>query len=109
MVRTILITASLLGLSLPSRSAATNAPFSIQQREGISWLVRPDGERFFSLGVCVVDQGASREQFNPTNPAYAAFQHYDDSHRWAEATLKRLQSWQFTTVGGWSDYPALLS
>ncbi|MGA9450185.1 MAG: hypothetical protein WBW41_02445 [Verrucomicrobiia bacterium] len=107
MVRTVFITTSLLALSLLRGGAETNAPFFIQQREGISWLTKPDGERFFSLGVCVVNQGASREQFNSTNPGYAAFQHYENSNRWAEATLKRLKSWRFTTVGGWSDYLAL--
>ncbi len=93
---------------LLSSGAATNDSFSIQQREGIYWLTKPDGERFFSLGVCVVNQGASRDRFNPTNPGYAAFQHYENSNRWAKATLNRLKSWKFTTVGGWSDYPAFL-
>jgi hypothetical protein len=73
----------------------------------MSWLVKPGGERFFSFGVCVVDMGASREDFSPTNPGYAAFQHYENSNRWGEATLKRLKTWNFTTVGGWSDYAAL--
>src|SRR5689334_6606934 len=68
--------------------AASNRPFSIEQQDGNSWLVKPNGQLFFSLGVCVVNQGASREKFNPTNPAYAAFQHYDNSNRWAEATLR---------------------
>ena len=106
-MRTIFITTSLLALSLLRGGAATNAPFSIQQREGVSWLTRPNGERFFSLGVCVVNQGASREQFSSRNPGYAAFQHYPNPNRWAEAALKRLESWKFTAVGGWSDFPAL--
>src|SRR6516164_7952419 len=108
MVRTLCVTLSLLVLSLLSGSAGTNAPFSIRQRDGTSWLTRPDGTQFFSLGVCVVNQGVSREKFNPANPGYAAFQNYENSNRWAEATLGRLQSWKFTTVGGWSDYAALL-
>lgn len=83
------------------------APFTIKQHGGISWLIKPNGERFFSLGVCVVNQGASPAQFCATNPAYAAFQHYENSSRWAEATLNRLKSWHFTTVGGWSDFAAL--
>ena len=107
MVRTIFITASLLALSLLHSVADTNAPFSIHEREGISWLTRPDGGRFFSLGVCCVNQGKPCEKFKSTNPGYAAFQHYENSNRWAEATLQRLKSWSFTTVGGWSDYPAL--
>ena len=106
-VRKFFITTSLLALSLLCGAAATNAPFSIQQRGGNSWLTKPGGEPFFSLGVCCVNQGASREQFNSTNPGYAAFEHYQNSNRWAEATVKRLKSWKFTTVGGWSDYAAL--
>jgi len=91
-VRTKMITSSLLALSLLRGGAAPNAPFSIQERAGITWLAKPDGERFFSLGVCVVNPGAGREQFSLTNPGYAAFQHYDNSNRWAEATLRRLKS-----------------
>ena len=100
MVRTILLAASLLVPCVLPGAEATNAPFSIQRREGISWLTKPGGQPFFSLGVCVVNQGAAREQFTFTNPGYAAFQHYQNSNRWAEATLKRLQAWKFTTVGG---------
>jgi len=106
-VRTIFISASLLVISLLRSGADTNAPFSIQEREGISWLTKPNGGRFFSLGVCCVNQGVSREKFSLTNPGYAAFQHYENSNRWAGAALQRLKSWKFTTVGGWSDYPAL--
>jgi len=107
-LRKIIITTSLLALSLWRGAAVeTNAPFTIQQRDGISWLTKPDGERFFSLGVCCVDQGESLGKLNPTNPGYAAFQHYADSNRWAKATLGRLKLWKFTTAGGWSDYAAL--
>lgn len=96
-----------LVLSLPRSEAETNAAFSIQQKGETSWLVKPDGERFFSMGVSVVDPGPPRQHFNPRNPAYAAFRYYKDSNQWAEATLKRLRSWRFTTVGGWSDFAAL--
>src|SRR5262245_23371749 len=106
-MRTTLVIVSLLALSVPGLLAGTNGPFSIQQTNGIAWLLKPNGERFFSLGVCVVNQGASRDAFNPTNPGYAAFQHYEDSNRWAAATLKRLRSWKFTTAGGWSDFETL--
>ena len=107
-MRTQLITSALLALSLLSRGAATNAPYSIQQDDGVSWLAKPNGGRFFSLGVCCVDRGASPEESSPANPGYAAFQHYENSSLWAETTLTRLKSWKFTTVGGWSDYRALL-
>ncbi len=97
----------LVALSLFRVEAQTNQPFSIQQEGQTSWLTKPNGQKFFSLGVCVVNQGAQPERLNPTNPAFAALQQYENSNRWAEATLDRLQSWHFTTVGGWSDYAAL--
>jgi hypothetical protein len=83
------------------------APFSLQQQDQTAWLVRPNGERFFSFGVCCVNQGASRKEFDSANPGCAAWQHYADSNLWANATLRRLKAWRFTTVGGWSDFQTL--
>jgi hypothetical protein len=68
------------------------------------WLVAPDGKPFFSLGVCMFNQGSAKEDYDPAKPSYAAFRHYDAGDRWAAASLGRLKSWGFTTVGGWSDY-----
>src|SRR6266540_4800577 len=84
-----------------------NPPFLIKQQHGAAWLVRPNGEQFFSLGVCCVNQGASREEYDSANPGYAAWQHHADSNLWANATVRRLKAWGFTTVGGWSDFQAL--
>src|SRR6266478_5998600 len=97
---------------MAGRAATTNTspagkPFLIQQREGITWLANPNGERFVSFGVCCVNLGVSRSEFSSDNPGYAAWQHYSDSNRWAEATLKRLKAWHFTTIGGWSDFSIL--
>ena len=86
-----------------------SAPFSIQQQGGISWNVKPNGDLFFSLGVCCVNQGTSREEWNAANPGFAAWQHYGDSNAWVETTLRRLQTWGFTTIGGWSDFQAFKS
>jgi hypothetical protein len=98
---------------LVSEEAASPTPvntlpsFSIEQREGRFSLLRPDKNRFFSLGICVVDQGVSQKDFDSNNPGYAAWKHYPDSNVWAKATLARLKPWGFTTVGGWSDFRAL--
>jgi len=81
------------GLSVPT-------PFSIQQQDQAFWLVKPNGERFFSFGVCCVNQGASAKEWDPANPGYAAWRHYTDTNGWAVATLSRLKAWGFTTVGG---------
>ena len=96
--------------SVAANAADLGSPktrFSIQQQDGFAWLVKPDGERFFSFGVCCVNQGASREEFDSANPGYAAWRHYANSNAWADATMRRLKSWGFTTIGGWSDFQTL--
>jgi hypothetical protein len=81
--------------------------FTLQQQNGVWWFVTPEGKPFFSLGVCCVNPGDSFLDYDPNNPGYAAWQHYESSAAWADTTLERLRSWGFTTVGGWSDYATL--
>jgi len=57
----------------------------------------------------VVDQGIPSDKYDSGKPAYASWRYYSDSATWADATLKRLRSWGFTTVGGWGDTKALRS
>ncbi|HEV8605947.1 MAG TPA: hypothetical protein VGQ99_11300, partial [Tepidisphaeraceae bacterium] len=59
------------------------------------------------MGVCCIDQGSSKENYDPENPSYAAWQHYANPGQWTGATVGRLRSWGFTTAGGWSDFEAL--
>src|SRR6266498_1286471 len=66
-MQTVFIAVGIAASSLLPVRATTNAPFSIQQREGISWLIKPNGERFFSFGVCVVGMGASLPKW-PARP-----------------------------------------
>ncbi len=86
---------------------APTPAFSIQKPEEAFWLVSPKGHRFFSLGVCCVNQGVSPGEFDAANPGYDAWQHYAGSNQWANATQRRLKAWGFTTIGRWSDFEAL--
>ena len=88
-------------------ASASAPPFSIARKDSGWWLVSPQGLPFFSLGVCSVNQGASRQSFDPENPGYAAWQQYASPNLWADTNLRRLKSWRFTTLGGWCDLPAL--
>jgi hypothetical protein len=88
--------------------AAGHRPFTLQQSNSIWRLVSPEGRPFFSVGVCVATRGAAREHFDLENPSYAAWQHYPDDRAWADATLRRLRQWGFTTIGAWSDHKLLL-
>lgn len=89
-------------------ASAVDTPASIQVKviDGAWWFVKPDGERFISLGVNCVDPGLARDNYEPSKPAYAAFRHYDSTDAWAEDTMRRLKTWNFNTVGGWS-HPAI--
>jgi len=77
--------------------------YHVEQRQGVWWFMTPDGKPFYSMGVNVVDMGASRESYDAASPQYAAFQYYPSAEAWAHATLRRLRSWNFNTLGGWSD------
>ncbi|MBI1841325.1 MAG: hypothetical protein HYR88_10820, partial [Verrucomicrobia bacterium] len=70
-------------------------------------LVSPEGEPFFSLGVCVLDQGRKKEDADPDNPGYGGWRHYATPSAWADSAVRRLRSWGFTTAAGWADVDAL--
>ena len=89
-------------------NAAETPGFTLTEKDREWWLVSPQGERFFSAGVCMVTPGLTREKWDPENPGYAAWQHYPNDAAWADATLNRLRSWGFTTIGGWSAHKHLL-
>lgn len=110
----LMLSMALTGWLRPVPGADTTGPgsmagpaFSIQESNGISWLVKPDGTRFFSMGVCCVGAGVSRTEFDPDNPGYASWQWYTNSAEWAGTTVRRLGSWGFTTIGAWSDFHLL--
>jgi hypothetical protein len=92
----------------PAANASGHRPFSLQRSNSTWRLVSPEDSPFFSVGVCVVTRGASRDELDPENPGYAAWQHYSNDRTWADTTLQRLRQWGFTTVGAWSDHKTLL-
>jgi len=70
---------------------------------GNAWLRTPCGERFFSIGVNVVDAGASGARLN--RPHYDWQETAPSRAAWAEATRERLLGWGFNSVGAWSLAP----
>jgi hypothetical protein len=97
--------------SVDATPTSIDAPLStrctIRQDSSGCWFVCPKGEPFFSLGVCMFNQGSDIADYAPARPSYTALRHYASDVDWADASLQRLKSWRFTTVGGWSDYRAL--
>lgn len=76
---------------------------------GVWWLVGPDQQKIFSLGVCVVDPGVSWDDYDQANLAYAGFRFYRSREAWAKDAVSNLTNWGFNTIGAWSDYGPLLA
>jgi hypothetical protein len=70
------------------------------EQEGRAWLLTPCGDRFFSIGVNVLDAGASGAKLDRP--------HYDWRHsapsvaEWIAQSRARLEPWGFNSSGAWS-------
>jgi hypothetical protein len=99
--------ASILADQRLAAEQATKPLFRVQRSADRWWLTSPEGRHFFSMGVCVLDQGTAQHLYNEARPAYGAWKHYKTPDHWADSSLKRLKDWRFTTIGGWSDLATL--
>lgn len=93
--------AALLALLALPLAAQAERGWSTERVGDVWWLRRPDGERFFSIGVNVVDAEPVRAPRRGRlqyrwSPAFASPQ------AWVDATRGRLLGWGFNTLGGWS-------
>jgi hypothetical protein len=78
--------------------------FRAVERDGVFWLIDPDGGRFLSKGVNSVQFDQDRIR-NTTRVPYAEScrRKYGSKQAWRVAAAARLASWGFNTVGSWSD------
>jgi hypothetical protein len=87
----------------------TTAPetrWRVEQENGIAWLKTPCGDRFFSIGVNVVDGGASGARL--PRPHYDWRRLQPSVTDWIKETRQRLQDWGFNSAGAWSLPPQQL-
>jgi hypothetical protein len=84
---------------------APSSRWRVQWNDGIAWLTTPCGDRFFSIGVNVVD-GGSRARDGRHGYAWSSFDPTLDA--WAHRARKRLLEWGFNTAGAWSLSPRRL-
>lgn len=88
-------------------TAAPNAQWQIATHEGAAWLLTPCGERFWSIGVNVLDGGyPSRLHEGRLSYHWGTFA--PDLPTWIHSTRQRLAAWGFNTAGGWSLGPSQL-
>ncbi len=79
---------------------APSSRWYVYKHHGVAWLLTPCGDRFLSLGVDVVDGGASGEHLGR--------EHYDwhglapSLQDWTTTMRQQLGDWGFNTAGAWS-------
>jgi hypothetical protein len=85
-------------------AAAPSTRWSLATEHGVSWLVTPCGERFFSLGVNILDGGYPERE--KAGKIYYSWKAFDPTLQdWAARTRRRLSSWGFNSAGGWALAP----
>jgi hypothetical protein len=98
------LTAALLGSHVASACDLDSTPssrWSLAREHGVAWLKTPCGDRFYSLGVNIVDGGYSqREQDGKVYYSWKAFAPRLED--WVVTARNRLRDWGFNSVGGWS-------
>lgn len=109
----VLIAALLIALPAAVRACdldhAPSSRWSVAWEHGVAWLHTPCGERFYSLGVNILDGGDGAHA--AMDGAYTGYewQHFAPSlAAWAADTSGRLQRWGFNSAGGWSLPPQQL-
>lgn len=108
LVRSIAIAVMGLLWMMPGSGGATCAPrpgsanrWKLQSRDGVTWLVTPCGERFFSIGVnCLTDTSAPPLQWNGESKSWLPPHQSPDA--WARRTAAQVHAWGFNTASAFS-------
>lgn len=88
---------------IPS-SFAQPGYFRVDSRAGVWWLLDPNGSPTLSIGVDTIRYEGDRIQGAGAAPYLEAVKKlYPDRASWGQGVLTRLRSWEFNTIGAWSD------
>ena len=93
-------------LACTDLAAAQSSRWSLATEHGVSWLVTPCGQRFFSLGVNALD-GGYPERAARTARSGTAGPRSTRRRRWVAARGSGSRHWGFNSAGGWSLPPQL--
>ncbi len=89
----------------PSHAEGQNGKatrWQVTQKDGIHWLVDPQGKLFYSKGVNFIDPGKDTPRSQKKH-AYYWGNFFPSIDEWRRQTTVQLQGWGFNTRGGWSD------
>lgn len=105
----VLLAASLAGGGAVACDLATSPTTrwtTEQDKDGTAWLMTPCGDRFFSIGVNVLDGGSSGAALPRAHYDWHALAPSIDA--WIKATREHLFAWGFNSAGAWSLPPQQL-
>jgi hypothetical protein len=86
---------------------ALSSRWSLATEHGVSWLVAPCGQRFYSLGVNALDAGYPYR--SKDGKVWYSWTAFDQTRgQWVDAARRRLSAWGFNSAGGWSLPPQVL-
>src|SRR5690348_5240544 len=88
-------------------AGAAGSRWRVESRGGVSWLLTPAGDPFFSVGVNALNGGLPADEL-AGRAAYGWSAFYPDLTAWRDATRARVRAWGFNTASAWSLPPALL-
>jgi agarase len=97
----LLISPSFLPLAF---ARAQQGFFRVEQRDGVWWVIDPDGKPGLSIGIDHIAWEA--DKIKGTGPApyrEAVEKTYPDRNAWGLMALARMRLWGFNTIGAWSD------
>ncbi len=95
---------ALLFTAKPARTEENiNAPkWSTTEKDGVQWLLDPDGKPFYSKGVNLVKPWPETEK-SRSGQAWCWLNFYPSIDEWRKKVSEQLKGWGFNTLGGWSD------
>lgn len=91
-----------LGAAHEESHAPVQAAWRPLEKNGVFWLVDPQGRLFYSKGVNSVQGGLPSER-SQKGLAYFWGNFYPSLEAWRQVTAARFLDWGFNTLGGWSD------
>lgn len=91
----------------PQMALAPHSQWKVASQHGVFWLLTPCGDRFFSIGINVLDGGYPRRLFEGTI-AYHWGTFYPDLDTWGQFTRTQVLGWGFNTAGAWSLHSDML-
>ncbi len=83
-------------------SAVAAPSWTVHGENGANWLVDPCGERFYSVGINVLDSEVPKLPLTDGRKRYEWRRFYPSLAAWHDDTIQRIRSWGFNTAGAWS-------